>query len=429
MIEKLRKIFLRCETALIVLLFFSAVYLLFRATAGNASSYFDRFLSANIDETVSDVTSSQGIIPSCPFAIVLTGDDGEHSGAKYDLETKQRVFSLFSATLGEALGSFGEMGRIREQDWLDALERQGVFFDYLYPLPLDLLAAHLGSGLSAYGDGDISVRRLILGEQDGQLCLYFRDEGSSVYYRAKTALSFSSLNLGQRINDLSLLPCGFAFQEEDAGLLDPCFVFSVEELAPVDLTAAVPLSPEDVYSSLSSFHMNAGAASVYNEQDGLQVYVEGGKSIRVNSSGFMLFTVTGTGGIPVGGSEEPSLAESIYAAGQLVRSTLGTLCGAAETGLIDIERNETGSGYMLTFGYYVNGVPVQLQDTGWCARIRVSGNYIVRAELCFRSYELKSSYLSPLPERQAAVLASKDGGEPMLVYDDGESISWSWILN
>lgn len=429
MIDRVRKIFLRCETAIIVLLFFSAVYLLFRATAGDASSYFDRFLSGSTDETVSDVTSSQDIIPSCPFAIVLTGDDGGHSGAKYDHETKQRVFSLFSATLGEALGSFGEIGQISERDWLNALGRQSVFFDYLNPLPLGMLAAHLGSGLSAYGDGDISVRRFILGEQDGQLCLYFKDEESSVYYRAKTALNFSSLNLGQRINDLMLLPCGFAFQEEDAGLLDPCFVFSGEEPAPVDLTAAVPLGPEDVYASLGSFHMNAGAASVYNEQDGLQVYVEGGKSIRVNSSGFMLFTVTGTGGIPVSGSEEPSLAECVYAAGQLVRSTLGTFCGAAETGLIDIEPNDTGSGYMLNFGYYVNGVPVQLKDTGWCARIRVSGNYIVRAELYFRSYELKSSSLSPLPERQAVVLASKDGGEPLLVYDDGEKIGWSWILH
>jgi len=428
MIERVRKIFLRCETALIVLLFFSAMYLLFRAMAGDAQNYFDRFLSVSTDEAVGDVTSSQGIIPSCPFAIVLTGDDGEHSGAKYDRETKQRVFALFSATLGETLGSFGEMGQIRERDWLNALERQGVFFDYLYPLPLDLLAAHLGSGLSAYGDGDISVRRFILGEQDGQLCLYFKDEESSFYYRAKTALSFSSLNLGQRIDDLGLLPCGFAFQEEDAGMLDPCFVFSGEELAPVDLTAAVPLGPEDVYSSLSSFHMNAGAASVYNEQDGLQVYVEGGKSIRVSGSGFMLFTVTGTGGIPVGGNGEPSLDECVYAAGQLVRSTLGIFCGAAETGLIDIESSDTGSGYTLTFGYYVNGVPVRLQDTGWCARIKVSGNYIVRAELYFRSYEPKSSSLSPLPERQAAVLASKDGGEPLLVYDDGENIGWSWIL-
>lgn len=426
MIEKLRRIFMRCETALIVLLFFSAVYLLFRATAGDASSYFERLLSGNSDETVSDVTSSQGIIPSCPFAIVLTGDNGEHSGAKYDMETKQRVFSMFSATLGEALGSFGEMGRIMERDWLDALGRQGVFFDYLYPLPLDILASHLGSGLSAYGDGEISVRRFILGEQDGQLCLYFKDEDGSVYYRAKTALSFSSLNLGQRIDDLGLLPCAFAFQEDDGKQLDPCFVFSGEELSPLDLTAAVPLGPEDAYASLGSFYMNAGAASVYNEQDGLQVYVEGGKSVRVNSSGFMLFTVTGIGGIPVGGGEDPSLEECVYAAGQLVRSTLGNFCGAAETGLIDIERNDTG--YMLTFGYYVNGLPVQLQGSGWCARIRVSGDYIVRAELYFRGYELKGDSLSPLPERQAAVLASKDGGEPLLVYDDGETVGCSWIL-
>lgn len=426
MLNKARKIFLSIETPLIFLLLISAVYLLMRATVIDTSDYIEELFSGGPDQSASSSISSAGIVPSYPFAIVLTDEDGTHSGAKYGSEAKQRVFSLFSATLGEALGSAGEAETIKKSDWTSALESQGVFFDYLYPLPLEVLSTHLGAAMPPHADSNLTIRRLILSEQEEKLCLYLRDESHDAYYRMDTPLSFSSLNLRQRISDLALPEADFAFQRGAAGL-DPCFVFSGEEIS---LPAAVssPINTLDSGSLLLSvFRMNSGASSEY-EQDGSRIYVESGKSLRMEPSGYLLFAVTGTGGIPVSDNGEATLTDMVYASGMLVRNMV-SYGGDVETGLLNIEETEN-DGYILTFGYYVNGIPVKLQNTDWCAKVRISGGNIVRAEFYLRSYTVQTTPLSPLPESHAAILAAEAGGEPLLVYTDRtEGMNWSWIRN
>lgn len=428
MLSKAQKIFRGMETPLIFLLLISAVYLLLRATVIDTSDYIEELFSGGADQPASSSVSSTGIVPSYPFAIVLTGDDGSHSAVKYNKEAKQRVFSLFSATLGEALGSAGEAETIKESDWTSALEGHGVFFDYLYPLPLEILSTHLGAAMPSHADGNLIIRRLILSEREEKLCLYLKDEAQNAYYRMDTPLNFSSLNLSQRITDLALPEADFAFQRKAAGI-DPCFVFSGEDISLPELSSS-PISTGSDGStlSLSTFRMNAGAASVYSENDGTQIYVEGGKSLRVDSSGYLLFAVTGTGGIPVGDSETATLSDRVYAAGVLVRNTLPT-GGDVDVGLLSVEDTES-DGCTIYFGYYVNGIPVKLQNTDWCAKVRISGENIVRAEFYLRSYAVQTTFLAPLPENHAAILAAEEGGEPLLVYTDrAEDVTWSWILN
>ena len=72
-----------------------------------------------------------------------------------------------------------------------------------------------------------------------------------------------------------------------------------------------------------------------------------------------------------------------------------------------------------------------MANTGWCAKIRISGGYIVRAELIYRQYTVLSETLSPFSEDMAVIAAGqKGGGEPVLVYDDAfGSVSCKWILN
>lgn len=428
MLNKAQKIFRRMETPLIFLLLISAVYLLLRATVIDTTDYIEELFSGGADQSADSSVSSAGIVPSSPFAIVLTDEDGSHSGVKYGKETKQRVFSLFSATLGEALGSAGEAEAIKESDWIRALESQGVFFDYLYPLPLEVLSTHLGAAMPPHADGNLMIRRLILSERDEKLCLYLKDEAQNAFYRMDTPLNFSSLNLSQRIIDLALPEADFAFQRQSSSL-DPCFVFSGEEISLPELVSSpVNTNIDGSTLPLNVFHMNAGAASVYSEQDGSQIYVEGGKSLRVDPSGYLLFAVTGTGGIPVAEDGEDSLTDRVYAAGILVRNMVAS-SGDMEAGLLSIEEADS-DGCIITFGYYVNGIPVKLNNTDWCAKFRISGGNIVRAEFYLRNYTVQTTALSPLPENHAAILAADEGGEPLLVYTDrAEGVSWAWIRN
>lgn len=420
----------RFDTLIIVLLLISAVCLLILATGADTEELFGWLLPETGVQDSGGLGSTESIVPSTPFAILLTDSGGAHSAVKYDAALKARAFSQFSAILGESLGSAGEARAITEKEWQAALKGQGVFFDYLYPLPLDLIALHVGASLNV-SDTDFSVRRLFLGERSGSLCLYIRDEGRGAFYRMDTALSFAALNLDQRAGDLALPRAGFAFSSKDEHpLLDPYFIFSGETLQPAAADSAVlSVSLENGLISMETFFMNERASKRYDEADGSVVYVEGSSSLRISVSGSVIYAVTGSGGIPVENGSRASLADCVSAAASLVSKTVAASSGAAQVALTDIERSS--GGYTISFGYYVNGIPVVCRGMGDCAKVRISAGNIVRAEFLYRSYALNGLSLSPLPENLAAVIADKDGGEPLLVYEDayGGPLTCSWILN
>lgn len=427
MLNKAAKLLRRFDTLLIVLLIISAMYLLFRATSDEPARFISDLFYASSDHITSGPSYSASVAPSLPYTIVLTDENGNHSAVKYDAETKSRVFSLFSAVLGEAMGSAGQPFSISDDDWFKALGEQGVYIEYLYPLPLGVFADHLGSNVPE-SQADIYVRRLLLGDRNGNLYLYYRNENSGDCLCMGTPLSFESLNLRQRITDLELPAGTFSFEnnQESPSFSDSYYLSGESISLRLPIRSIPNMSVETGSLSLSTFSMNYRTASVYSESEST-VYVESGRSLRLGPDGSVLFSATGTVGIPVGG--EGSLTDCIYAAGELVRNTAGSNCGEAEVSLTDIDFNGKES-YTFTFGYSINGIPVKLMNSRECAVVSVIGGNIVRAELTLHYYSLHNQSLSPLPEAQAAVLASHKDGNPLLVYEDSaDNISLAWILN
>lgn len=422
------------KTALIVLLLASAVLLLFKAALFEPSEVFERlasFLGAEpsggSDEPGSVELSAAA---ASPRYVLVTTQDGSHYAAKYDGANKERLISLFSSYLGMALGSADAPVIISEAEWRSALSSSGVFFDYIYPQPVSAMALWLGTSLSGSA-GEHLTRRLYLGSRGGAVCLYYIDESDHTIYRCSTAFSFS--DIAARIADIPSGGSFFAFElEEGFDGLDPYFIFSEETAQLRAVTAANPLSLG--YSSadlLSLFKMNSRTTLESIESDGSAVYVDGEKSLQIDSFGSLTFSAADGEGIAVArSSDELQIFDCIALVYSIAKQSAGELCGEAELGLSGISNASSPSDCTLHFSYFIGGIPVSLPSGASAVRAQISSGAIVRIDMLFRSYTYSGESMLPLPEKQACAAAQAMGGEPLLKYEDKtDGVSWAWVVN
>lgn len=421
------------KNILILLLLISAVFLIFKAVLYEPDSMFADFFSRfsdNREIVQPDVgQTSETILAAKPVYVLVTTEDGSHYAVKYSSQDREKMLSQFSSALGEALGSSSSPAEISLAKWQQALGGSGVFFDYLYPQPLWVIAISLGTDVKGIASSD-SARRLFLGNENGNLMLYYISAVSGKIFRCETALSFSTL--ASKISEYPMGNAKFAFELGGAyENLDPFFIFSGETC---DLRAAGVSNPlHGDYSKsalLNVFGINIRAASEYSEADGSIVYVEGEKSLRIESSGRVLFNVTGKSGIPVRhSSENLTINDCLSACSEIVRTSVGGICGDAELGIADIDSSKFPSEISVNFRYFLDGLPVILPNGSYAASFSVDSGFIKRAEFYFRQYSLSGDALVALPEKQAAAIVMASGGEPVLVYEDkADSVSYSWIV-
>ncbi|MEG1165230.1 MAG: hypothetical protein RR147_02915 [Oscillospiraceae bacterium] len=423
----------KAKTASIVLLLISAIFLMFKAVLYEPNSLFGNFRSffqSSSDEKANNPANADEF--SCaadPLFILVTTEDGSHCAAKYNIQNKEKMLSQFSASLGEALGSSGKPKMITEEEWRFAISKSGVFFDYLYPQQLSEMAIWLGTQVTG-GAENYSTRRIYLGSSGEKLYLYFISAKDNSIYRCETALNFSSIS--PKIAEFPMGNARFAFElNPEYENLDPYFIFSGENDEIRALNVSNPLRADfSADAMLSVFGMNSRAAFEYPEGDGSVVYLEGDKSLRIDVSGKVLFSVAGTNGIPVpSASDVLTIADCISNASGIVRNTIGKYCGEATTSLIKASGASYQSSYSLEFGYFVGGIPISLPNGAVAAMVQISGGSIVRAELNFREYTYSGELLLPMREKQAAAAVRERGGEPVLQYQDSASgVSAAWII-
>lgn len=406
------------KNAVIVVLAISAV-LLFVTVTGD-------ILYFSPEETAATAASGvEGIMTSVPHTIAVTipsSDSGkksqaEHFAAKYSSADKSRLFSQFSISLGEALGSSFEPESIKEADWRAALSYPGVFFDYLYAQPLNLIAARHGTEISESYSG-VTVRRLCLAVHSDTVWLYYIDDMTGNFRRMSTALSSEAFSSRLTVTDLSA--ARFAFEDSGDVLseIDPYFIYSGEGITLSDVQSAAPVvTLESGLAKAETFSMNERSTTQYVE-DGDTVYVEGYKKLRLSPSGSVIFSASNSEGIPVNYSgASPTLYECVLSASAIVNQTIEGYRGDAEIGITEINFEPNGNA-VIAFGYYVNSTPLRFPGRDWCARIEISGGQIIRAELIYRTYTLQLSSFSPFPEDQNAIISANNGGAPLLMYED-----------
>jgi len=421
------------KNCIIAVLFVSSIFLLFKAvfyeSSNDLSKMSSLFTGSSGKSAAVSPSAESTELKAEPVYILITAKDGSHYSLKYDSQSKSEMFSKFSAALGEALGSSGEPTQITSDEWQQVLGGNGVFFDYLYPQPLAFIANCLGTKISGSASTK-TARRLFLGGDNDKLILYYIDESNGLFYSCNTALSFSTVS--SKITEFPLGSAKFAFELKDYESLDPYFIFSHESGKIREISAVNPLRSD--YSTddlLSLFGINSHTVNKYPDDDGSEVYVEGGKTLRIETSGKVLFSVTGNDGIPVASSSgDLTITDCLSACSSIAEKSVGLMSGDGNLGLVKILNSSVPSSSEISFGYFGGGIPISLPDANSAADFQISNGVIIRAELYFRKYTFSGNTIMALPEKQATAIAKPLGGEPVLLYEDKiDGVSPEWIIN
>ncbi len=419
----------------IVLLFISSIFLLLKAvinTPDSISGSLSKIFGDGTDESVVNQTGSVSYgNAASPVFLLITTEDNSHYAVKYDNQIKEKMISQFSSYLGEAIGTSSDLNEISKENWQQALSSRGVFFDYLYPQPLSTIASWLGYETTGEASSKIA-RRLFLGNNGGNLVLYFINDGDGKIFSCNTARSFSSLS--SKIAEYPIGTAKFAFELNNKyASLDPYFIFSYEIGALRAVTVSNPLREGfDGLNLIGFFGMNSHVALDHKETDGSEVYVDGEKRLRIEKmSGVIKFSVTDNNGIYLNSSSGIlSMTDCISACYEIAKNTVGTTSGEAVLGLVSITNALTPSSCEINFGYFIAGTPVTLPEGGYAASFQFNGGAIVSAELNARKYTFSGSTIPTLPEKLATTIAESKGGEPVLTYEDKtNSVTCTWIYN
>lgn len=429
------------KSLLIVFLLVSAFVL------GSKTNLFNHFLSSS--SVVSGVTDFIRLIggcqtapgstaigsnfspAACPRFVMLTSQNGISYCVKYDSKQLEETYRLFSIELGEALGSSGEPAMVPMREWEAALLGPGVFFDFLYEQPLDVLAGWLGMEVASSAS-DHTARYICLARDGDSLDLYYIREKDQAAYKCDTALSFGSIS--SKLEAYSLDNSTLAFElSEDYDLLDPYFIVLSQLPDIYELKADNPLyAGIDEEDLLGLLNINSIVAIPYTEPDGTKVFVDGDTTLRIYPDGRAVFRLSGEDGLTVGASDVASTSEVVEKAYAIASDSIGRYCGMAEPCFTGITYNAETEVFTVTFDYSVNGLPVMCADGRHALEMKVKDGIVTNLSLYYREYSSTGSLFSPLlPEKQAvALVQAKGGGEPLLVYEDsGYSVSVTWLKN
>nr|WP_326184504.1 hypothetical protein [uncultured Oscillibacter sp.] len=414
------------QNVAIALLSVSAVFLFAQTQVYNlgvdaGNSYFS-FLSGS-DAGVDSAADGQTVVPSAPVRVAVTGPYGRYGNVA--LSTTDAEFEPLDRLLGEVLGSARTYAACDSAAFRQALETTSVYYDFLEPLPLSILAGLVGG--TSTEDG-ISARRLVVSAQDSGVFLYLWD-GAGSYFRCSTAVSMENLESAASHYELGNAVFAFDSTDPDAQFqdVDPYSLFLEEEPVLPVLDGEISLTDAD--GLLTALNFNPNTKNRYRESSGTEVIMEGERSLRIYTDGSVYYR-SGDGGLTVESAEElPTLREAVDGVNALLYTLLSP--GEAEAALYLQSIRRTGAATTLTFGYQMNGVPIRFADGGSAATVTLSGSAVSSLELRFRRYTATETASLLLPLRQALAIAAREPGAELSIgyADNGGDVSAAWLAD
>ena len=349
---------------------------------------------------------------AAPVRTAVTGDYGRCGGLT--CTTGDPVFAdPLGRRLLEALGSARDYVPCSRGDFLRALRGPSLYYDFLEPLPLSVLAGLLGGGEDVSPREDLSARRLLIVPQEGGAVLYLWDGGENCF-RASTAVSSDSLE--QVISRYELGDASFAM--DGGGLereLDPCSLLPAQPPELPSFTLGDPLAGGTDWF-LSALGFNPRSRTRHTESSGTELIIDGDRTLRIRPDNTIHYQ---SGNEPIlrvkAAGDLPTAREAALGAGSLLGSLLAPVSGELQPWLQSLRRS--GDVTALRFGYQLKGVPVRFQDGGFAAEITLTGSAVTALSLRFRQYNAaeEPSLLLPLPQA-LAVAAASPGKELSIGY-------------
>lgn len=412
------------QNIVIVVLTISAVALFAQSQLYNLESSNGGLGSLLTTTSVSTSTGAADLNSlSAPVRVAVTGAYGRY--ANVSLSTTDEAFLPLRTLLGEVLGSAKTFSPCTAADFQSALSDTSVYYDFLEPLPLSLLAAMMGEESPS---SDISARYLVVFAQSQQvyLCLW---DGQQTYVMANTAVIFTELE--NTVSGYELTGAAFAFDNAELDSLystvSPYSLFPAELPQLPVLASSNPLS--DTSALLTSLGFNPHTNNRYQESSGTEVILEGDQTLRIRPDGLVSYQSGSEPTITIKSAEDfPTVNEAALGALSLLNDLLKGAAGDASLYVLSIQ--QTGSTTTVQFGYQIGGVPIRFSDGHCAAEVSLSNCSVTSFWIRFRQYTSSGEDSLLLPLRQAlAVAASYDGAELAISYaDDGDdTVSAQWL--
>ena len=342
-----------------------------------------------------------------------------------DLVTSDESFRQLGSLLGEALGSAQQSISCSQESFAAALNRPSIYYDFLNPQPLSLLATELGAEVTS----DTFVRSLLLSDNGANsIQLYFWD-GADSFQVCATALTPSDLDalIGQYEQGNAFFASDRAALDETFAALAPWSLF-LQTTPELPVLSAQPMQT-DTDALLTALHFNPRTNYRYPDSSGAEVIVEGDRSVHIRPDGTVFYrsgseaTLT----IDVADPDAPTIAEAVSETSALVSELLSDT-GEASFYLESVA--QTGTSMVLRYGYQINGTPIRFADGGTAVEITLTGSVISSLSLRLRTYTATSelSLLLPLPQA-LAIAAQHPGAELSIGYTDSgaSSVSACWL--
>lgn len=390
-----------------------------------------------LDRLLSGPSASSSIVASTaaselqtPVHVAISGDGAYGRYGNLTLTTADEAFASLKTFLQEALGSARMFSSSDENAFFAALNRTSVYYDFLEPLPLSVLAELIGASAE---EEYISARQLILSASEDGIVQLTLSDGAGSYFRCDTAISSSDLLAA--VNHFELGNGYFAFDYTDLdghySRVSPSSLFL--DPLPTLPVLAVSSSLSDSSGILSNLGFNPHTNSRYTEANGTEVIVEGNHSVRLLPDGTVRYkgsdeasesalTVEAVGDIP-------TLQEAAIGVSDLLSQLMRHYPNDASLYLLSIQHS--GERTTLLFDYQFSGIPIRFSDGAPAAEVQLTGTCVSALSLRLRQYAAGTNPSLLLPTKQAVAIAAQQPGQELFIgYTDngGSTSSANWLL-
>lgn len=403
-----------CKTLGIFLLLFSAVFLAIKAffVPGLTGKSFDHLTSEwmSLMGGQDQETGSKGIqIAASPMRIVAISSEGKQC-VQYHTEAMETAFRQVAGQLGQALETAGSPKEISEREFRAALQKSGYYFEWMEPVSLSLLCAWLNDNVENSLLSH-SSRRILLGEMEDALWLYYINDEDGMYYACRTGERLKESLKKEEVHFFSSSDTvWFLFETELDEAADPYLICTDHVISLPVLECQNPLETEEGMTQLlTALGFNQGTMSNYQVENGW-VFKQDEDAVRFTKSGEVSYTGSGLKKFSVS-TDRATLteAEAVEAARQMIAQVMEPLCGTLSHFYLEgIQKTEKDT-YHLTFGCQVEGVPVFSANGACAVELQISGMQISALKAQIRQYRLTGEERNLLPVRQ--VLAALSDGE------------------
>ncbi|MBR2366793.1 MAG: hypothetical protein IKA78_06475 [Oscillospiraceae bacterium] len=368
-----------------------------------------RLLGVPVGAEAQPSRSTQTSAAAQPMLISVRNEAGR-STAQRSFSALDRLYDRLSPLLIEALQTASSPREAEQSELYDALSRESVLFDYGAQLPLSAVRDWLGAENPAPGG---SVRRLLLAEEDGTVCLYLPGD---TCVRWETELSTAALS--EALADYA--PDGSVFFAEEPPQGDATDPLTLREGA-VALPNAVAEFPEDgsfAEAVATVLNFNPYGSGVYTDADGNRIFTENNRSCSVASDGTILFT----------DSEEAVAASAASASANIesVRAIAASIHALVpnDARLYLCAWEEDGDLTHCRFRYVLDGVPIAPDAV--TATLR--GSRLTEFRFAVRTCHTDTGRISLLPLPQALAIADTGKSLTAAYHDSGRgALTCGWI--